>query len=118
MAWYEHQETAFALWLILLGAVGTAVLWKGQKRYIVPFWLLTACCWGMTGLLTYRDAWSSLGRNRIPYLDSMNLEIYQPLGEPSWATALCALVLAAVWLLVSALALNRKEKAPEEPDET
>lgn len=118
VAWYEHQETAFALWLILLGAVGTAVLWKGQKRYIVPFWLLTACCWGMTGLLTYRDAWSSLGRNRIPYLNSMNLEIYQPLGEPSWATALCALVLAAVWLLVSALALNRKEKTPEEPDET
>lgn len=116
VTWYERQETAFALWLILLGAAGTAVLWRGQKRYIVPFWLLTACCWGMTGLLTYREALSTLRENRIPYLDTMNPDAYVPLGGPSWATALCALVLAAVWLLLSALALQKREE-PEQTEE-
>lgn len=117
VAWYEHQETAFALWLILLGAAGAAVLWKGQRRYILPYWLVNACCWGMTALLTYREALSTLRENRIPYLESMNPNAYVPLGEPSWATALCALVLAAVWLLVSALALRRGEEEQEPPDE-
>ena len=114
MAWYHRQETAFALWLILLGAAGAAVLWRGQKRYIVPFWLLTVCCWGMTGLRVYRQAWSYLSGFRVGYSLELHPETYVPLGEPSWATALCALALAAVWLLVSTLALQPKEKAPDE----
>ncbi len=116
VAWYEHQETAFAWWLVALGVVGAVVLWRGQKRYILPYWLVTACCWGMTALLTYREALSTLRENRIPYLDTMNPNAYVPLGEPSWATALCALVLAAVWLLLSALTL-RKQREPEQTEE-
>ena len=115
-AWYEHQETAFAWWLVALGVAGAALLWKGQKRYIVPFWLMTAWCWGMTGLRVYREALSTLRENRIPYLDSMNPDAYVPLGEPSWGTALCAVALAAAWLLLSALAL-RKQEEPEQTEE-
>ena len=116
VAWYEHQETAFALWLLALGAAGTAVLWRGQRRYILPYWLLSACCWGMTGLLTYREVWSRVSKGRIPYSNTLHQGTYLCLGEPSWATALCALALAAAWLLISALVLRRWE-APEPPDE-
>lgn len=116
MAWYHRQETAFAWWLAALGVAGAALLWKGEKRYIVPFWMLTACCWGMTGLRVYRQAWSYLSGFRVGYSPDLHPETYVPLGEPSWATALCALALAAVWLLVSALALQPKEETQEPPE--
>ena len=115
------QETFFALWLVVLGALAALpLLKKGLRRYIPPAWLLTAACWMMLGLRQYPCMWSEVSRGLIPYqaaaVSGTGIR-YIPVGWGSWATALFAGIAAGIWLAFAGLTLVRKTPAAESEED-
>lgn len=112
LAAFERQEGWFVLCLLALGFLAALpLLKKGYRRWILPVWLMTALCGGMTGLRVYPQMWSEGTRRMIPntvgILDGG--EGFVLLGWGSWGTLALALCLAAVWLALCGLRWEKKE---------
>lgn len=111
MSDYNAQAQWFGVWLILLGILASLPLLKwGFRRWLIPVWLLTALCWGMTGLRDYEMMWSKVTGQIMPYrAASVGTGQYVALGWGSWGTLACALILAAVWIALAGCYLRREE---------
>lgn len=113
----ETAKPWFALLLLVLAVIFTLpLLKKGFRRWILPQWILTTLCWGMTQLLRYAY-W--LPRTQRYYADwggeASNTSV-SIIGRASVWTVLYALCLAAVWTALGRLRF-RWEKATKEKDE-
>ena len=114
---YEGQEEYFRLWLAALAVLGALpLLRRGDRRWVPAVWCLSALCWGMTGLRTYTWAWAPNTGTVVPYSTHLG-SIYVPLGQASWAMALAALVLCALWVLLQCVRFTGGERGAEEVPE-
>ena len=114
---YEGQEEYFRLWLAALAVLGALpLLRRGDRRWAPAVWCLSALCWGMTGLRTYTWAWAPNTGTVVPYSTHLG-SIYVPLGQASWAMALAALVLCALWVLLQCVRFTGGERGAEEVPE-
>ena len=111
---YEGQETAFTLCLAVLAVLGSLpLLGRGHRRWIPAVWCMAALCWGMIGLRAYHMAWSPVSQRLIPYSTTLG-SIYVPLGQASWAMAVAAAALCALWVLLQCVRLGPPRTAASE----
>ncbi len=118
---YGDLSTFFYLWWLILLAVAASLplLRRGYRRWLPAVWVMTALCWGMVGLRVYKMAWSPISQSLIPYQVGMG-DIYQPVGQASWAMVLAAAALCALWLLLQCVRLSDapvKGKKPADQEE-
>ena len=118
---YGDLSTFFYLWWLILLAVAASLplLRRGYRRWLPAVWVMTALCWGMVGLRVYKMAWSPISQSLIPYQVGMG-DIYQPVGQASWARGLAAAALCALWLLLQCVRLSDapvKGKKPADQEE-
>ncbi|MBP3519763.1 MAG: helix-turn-helix transcriptional regulator [Oscillospiraceae bacterium] len=107
----EHQQTGFFVWLFLLWLLCTVFLWrKGERRYLLFAGLLAVFCAGMLGL---RDCLWMMERTTgdiYPWrAGSVAGGRFVALSQGTWGTFLAAVVLAALWLLITGLRAEEKE---------
>lgn len=110
-----RQEALFRGFLIILAILAALPLCKkGLRRWILPAWVMTAACLFMEGVLKY---------TMVRVMETGEIYAYDPyaaysvtrfdiFGVGTWGTVLLAAVLAAVWLLVSGLALKGETDSP------
>lgn len=116
---YARQTETFRLVLLALGVLAALpLLRRGDRRWIVPAWCVTALCWGMTGLRIYKTAWSPVTERLIPYRRGL-ADIYEPLGQWSWGMLLLAAALAVLWVLLQCVRVKWevREQDQEPPEE-
>lgn len=111
------QEHLYIGLLLLLAVLGSLPLLIRKRWPRLPFyWLLCLLCLPMEGLRTYSLAWSPVSQDFIPYQEGL-APSYVPVGQPSWAMLLLALVLAAGWALFCSLSLRSAPREPSCPSE-
>lgn len=112
------QDGFYLLWLLVLALLAALPLLKrGYRKWIPPAWVMTALCWGMTGLRVWEAMWSDgSGRYWDYRAEAIGTGRFFAVGWGTGGTLLFALGLAAAWLLLSCLTLQRA--APEAPAPT
>lgn len=110
----EEAKPRFALLLLILAVLFTLpLLKKSFRRWILPQWILTALCWGMTKLLRYAYWMPRIQQYYAEWGGKTSNISVSIIGRASAGTVLLALCLAAIWLALGCLCLQW-EKIPKE----
>ena len=114
---YDQQKPVF-YGLLAAMAVVCVVLYmkKGERLRLIPAGVLMALCALLPGTVTY--AYQSKINGQL-YYGTYDEAFFNVFLRPAWGTWLAAAVLAAAWLAVSGLRLERKlsPPKPDSPDE-
>lgn len=111
------QDGFYLLWLLVLALLAALPLLKrGYRKWIPPVWVMTALCWGMTGLRVWKAMWSDgSGRYWDYRAEAIGTGRFFAVGWGTGGTLLFALALAAAWLLLSCLTLQRRRRKLRHP---
>lgn len=111
----EEAKPRFALLLLILAVLFTLpLLKKGFRRWILPQWILTALCWGMTKLLRYAYWLPRIQQYHTEWVGEVSNVSVSIIGRASAGTVLLALCLGSVWIALGCFCLQWEEMPKEE----